>query len=544
MSNKFQNTIIDRLKENDLEYEVVPIDTIFSPNGVARFRTYFGRVLRGQSIVYETPFAKGESVKDMLDGWGGILVKGASRWPSLLKFEEDMRAKVGPMSVQVPWAERISDLAAYYHRNPGVGSNRVRIDSEAFASLESKFRGLHGLRLRSWNETVDRMKKSTNSGTPFFTTRNEVVQDTLDLLSGNGARDYTMCAVPGWRGQEGGPLEQDVKQRMVWMFPFSLNVLELSFYQPFIQGCQALDIVPAWVSMDNVDKRITTLFEYKKPSDVVVCTDFTKFDQSFRGSLAAVSYKLYSMLGHERSLLRWLDHVWPQKYQIPMVVYGDGRNAIIATGAHGMASGSGGTNCDETVAHMYLQLHAAHRAGTRLNPGSTCLGDDGVLTYPGITVESVTDAYSSHGLQLNPTKQYASLHDCVFLRRWYADDYTIDGICRGVYSTFRALGRLRYLERFMNPEYWGVQAVALRQLSIIENTKWHPLFEEFVNYCIRRDKYRLGLDIPHFLDKIEPIARDLTAKMPDLIGYTKTLQSDSVSGIGSWRVVQYLKSLG
>lgn len=106
----------------------------------------------------------------------------------------------------------------------------------------------------------------------------------------------------------------------------------------------------------------------------------------------------------------------------------------------------------------------------------------------------------------------------------------------------RALGRLRYLERFMNPKYWNEKLVALRQLSIIENCKWHPLFHEFIEFCMKRDKYRLGLDIPGFLDNIESESKEAIDHMPDFLGYTKTLQGEDGSGISEWEVVKYLKS--
>lgn len=86
--------------------------------------------------------------------------------------------------------------------------------------------------------------------------------------------------------------------------------------------------------------------------------------------------------------------------------------------------------------------------------------------------------------------------------------------------------------------------VALRQLSIIENCKYHPLREEFAQFCMKRDKYRLGIDIPGFLDNIERIASESIELMPDFLGYTKSMsKSDKAYGINSWWIVNYLRSL-
>lgn len=324
------------------------------------------------------------------------------------------------------------------------------------------------------------------------------------------------------------------------MFPYAVNICELQFYQPAIEIAQKRLFTPAWVSMEEVDRRVTKLFDTKGKHDLVICTDFSKFDQHFNKDMQDAAKKIISaILGSTSECRRWLEEVFPVKYSIPLAIDND----RILTGYHGMGSGSGGTNFDETLTHRSLQYEAAQSKRKMLNPNSQCLGDDGILSYPGITVEDVTRSYSRHGQDMNVDKQSASEHDCTYLRRWHHDEYRVDGVCVGVYSTYRALGRLCEQERYYDPEIWGPKMVALRQLSIIENCKYHPLREEFVNFCMKGDKYRLGLDIPGFLDNIESIAKDATDVMPDFLGYTKSQQCDSDRGIASWWIVNYLKSL-
>lgn len=407
---------------------------------------------------------------------------------------------------------------------------------------------MRGLTVRSQQRTVDLMKKSTNSGSPYFTKRRGVVSKTVPCnafsdwqmldIHDSTFRHFNSCAVLGWRGQEGGPNPSDVKQRVVWMFPFAANIRELQCYQPLIESCQKFNIVPAWVSMDAVDRRITQMFDTKGTDDVVICTDFTKFDQHFNESLQdAAFYLLKSILTPDINSRVWLKDVFPIKYNIPLAIDYD----VIRVGKHGMGSGSGGTNADETLVHRALQYEAAIKAGKRLNPYSQCLGDDGVLTYPGIDVDDVVRSYTSHGLEMNPDKQYVSKHDCEYLRRWHSSSYRVDGVCVGVYATYRALGRLCEQERFYDPEEWGAKMVALRQLSIIENVKYHPLCAEFAEFCMKRDKYRLGIDIPGFLDNIEQIAQESIDLIPDFMGYTKSMAKAEM-GISSWWIVNYLKS--
>nr|UAW00622.1 MAG: RNA-dependent RNA polymerase [Porcine picobirnavirus] len=519
-------------------------------------RAYFAHVREGNDTEYRTPFYKGKSLSEILDGWSKTLGRIEHEWPSLFEFENDLRKKVGPMSIMFPLEERLDDIESYYD---SISLESKPIDARAVAATVDWFKPLRGLRIRGQNHTVEVMKKSTNSGSPYFTKRKTVLDKTLpcelhhaedgtvdQYLSGAA---YKAAAILGWRGQEGGPNPEDVKQRVVWMFPFAVNVEELRFYQPFIEGCQKSNLVPAWVGLEQVDKEITALFDTKGAQDLVVCTDFSKFDQHFNSDMQQCARSIIEQLLHRDNVSDyWLNEVFPIKYDIPLAYDWES----VRFGAHGMGSGSGGTNADETIAHRALQYEAALANNAQLNPHSMCLGDDGILSYPGITVDDVVQAYSQHGQEMNVEKQYASKQDCVYLRRWHHKDYRINNVCVGVYSTYRALGRLAEQERYYDPEIWGPNMVALRELSILENLKYHPLREEFVDYCMKGDRYRLGIDIPGFLDNIEQEARKATDYMQDFLGYTKSQAAPGVlkdgrskyeTGISNWWIVQYLKSV-
>lgn len=519
-------------------------------------RAYFQHVESGQPEEYRTPFYKGRSVQSLLKEWNSHLEKIQDKFPELYQFEEDLGKKVGPMSVMFPLKDRLPDIDSYYD---SILLESKPISPEAIRSAQREWADVAGIRTRRQQTTVELMKKSTNSGSPYFTKRSAVVDKTVpcwihnELVPGTGVyrtiqrlsgRFWDACAVLGWRGQEGGPSQEDVKQRVVWMFPFAVNIAELQLYQPLIEAMQHSRIpkVPAWVSMESVDSAITRMFDTKAPNDLVICTDFSKFDQHFNKDLQDAALQCLTFLFKgDPGFAKWAREVFPVKYNIPLA-YDYGK---IRFGAHGMGSGSGGTNADETLAHRCLQHEAAISSKQSLNLNSQCLGDDGVLTFPGISVEDVMQAYTSHGLEMNESKQYASTHDCVYLRRWHDKNYRVDGICVGVYSTNRALGRLCEQERFYDPESWGPTMVALRQLSILENCKYHPLKEEFADWCMKGDKYRLGLDIPGFLDGIERYAKEATDYMPDFLGYTKSLQGDGNprnTGISDWWIVNYLKS--
>jgi hypothetical protein len=508
-------------------------------------RSYLNVVKNGQPDEYRTPFYKGKSPQEIIAMWNQELSVLETEWPTLYEFEVDLGKKVGPMSIMLPLEERLDDISSYYDL---ISKDQEPISEEAIYQTLQEWKQIAGLRIRSQDRVVDLMKKSTNSGSPYFTKRRQVVKESVNtnvISEGESAyrltkSGYLAAAVLGWRGQEGGPNTDDVKQRVVWMFPFEVNIMELQVYQPLIEATQKFNIVPAWVSMDNVDLRITAMFDTKEKSDVVICTDFSKFDQHFNESCQSAAYKILSaLLTDSADSSHWLANVFPIKYNIPLIISED----QIVVGKHGMGSGSGGTNADETIVHRALQYEAALSAKQILNPNSQCLGDDGVLTYPGCTVEDVVRTYTAHGLEMNPSKQYVSKQDCTYLRRWYHDQYRVDGVCRGVYSTNRALGRLAEQERYYDPALWSKEMVALRQLSIIENTKWHPMREKFADFCMKGDKYRLGLDIPGFFDNLGKITQSAIEHIPDFLGYVKSMQEDDISvGIENWWIVNYLKS--
>lgn len=117
-----------------------------------------------------------------------------------------------------------------------------------------------------------------------------------------------------------------------------------------------------------------------------------------------------------------------------------------------MGSGSGGTNFDESISHKGMQFHAASDAGQELNPHSMTHGDDGILTFPGITPEFIEREYKLFGQDVNQNKFHVSRETAVFLRCIYHTDYRPDGKMRGVYSLVRALNHMLTQERYFDPK--------------------------------------------------------------------------------------------
>lgn len=490
---------------------------------------YFNRVKTGQSEDYRTPFWNEAPRESVLYDWMGQLIKLDHKnhiVPGLIDYEKDMADKVGPLSVMKPLSERIEDIKHYYEL---VKVKSVPIDPIAIKRFISKILDVK-VSLLTFDETVNQMRLSTNSGAPYFHKRRTVIDKTRRIL------DKDFPAVLGWRGQEGGPDVEDVKQRVVWMFPLSVNIRELMAYTPLIKAWQAFNINSAYISIRAVEEKLTKLFD-TKGNDYIVVTDFSKFDQHFNCDLQNAAQECISkmLISGEK----WLRDVFPIKYDIPLAI----TPYEMCVGSHGMGSGSGGTNFDECCAHSCMQEEVALKHNQVLNPYSNAYGDDGYLSYPGIDVDDVIDTYTSHGQEMNVTKQFVSKNSAVYLRRYFHSNYRDrSGIMLGIYSTTRALGRLMGQERYWNHDEVGyAEYLTLRAWSILENCNNHPYFDEFVEFVIKGDQYRLGLAIPGFMEGFEKTFDKLRELDPDVLGYTKTLQSGQ-TGVKNWRIYKLLKS--
>lgn len=537
--------------ENERAERSIFMGKAVSHDRAVNLKRYLLSVERGSDQVLVTPWlpkpaqvgfdqTKGEFRK-IMDGWREILMHHFEvkhfNLPGLLDYELEQYEKAGPTSTIDPLDMMTPKLMEYYEL---IKKPSTPIIPEAIAATYNKFSNA-SFQIQSFEETIKNMVLSTNSGLPFFTSKSSALSEmkrmswNLEVASGIIANQYpySEVAVLGHRTQSGGWDPEDSKQRIIFMFPMLVNIEELCVYQPLIAASQRFGIVPGWHGPSFVDRHITKLFDSAN-GDLVICTDFSGFDQHFNKDLQDCAGELITHLGYSAKMRDWMKFVFRKKYTIPVL----DQWGHVYTGLHGMGSGSGGTNADETLAHSALQYECAIKHNAKLNQYSTCLGDDGILTYPGIKVEHVVDVYESHGQECNYTKQYASTKEAIYLRRYYNVAYRdANRNMLGVYPTMRALGKLCYIERFH--EDWTATDWCLRALSIIENCSNHPLFEEFVDYCITKDKFRLGLDIPQVVNIITYSDLDVSDKVRSTMSY---LQKQERKPIKDWNVSKYLRS--
>lgn len=80
------------------------------------------------------------------------------------------------------------------------------------------------------------------------------------------------------------------------MMPLSLNIQEHRFYQPFIEAVQRTALIPAYVSLDTVEKAVTKLFDTKGQSDIVIATDFSKMDHHYNTCMQNITREIITRL--------------------------------------------------------------------------------------------------------------------------------------------------------------------------------------------------------------------------------------------------------
>lgn len=487
--------------------------------------TYLDNLKYGQSEVFRTPFWNKMNMPTIVKEWMKIVVSSDinSKMPGLLDIEVEQSKKVGPYSVIPPSTQRMDSLLEYWE--PVEGEAPI---SES-AKLQVKKLFTQKLELYSRERVLEEMRLNTSAGLPYYVKRREAKR----IYERTNWEDfYPYMAIWGTRIQPGGPSVADEKVRSVFMMPFSLNVKEGAYYYPMIRYMQEHSLPWPVNDLRWTEVEVTHLFESKPDNQLVVNTDFSSFDQHFRRPLQDCAYDILMAIFQD-SAASVIDSTFRVKYQIPLLI--SESEAIF--GEHGMGSGSTGTNPDENLAHKSLQYEAAEEAGQELNPHSLALGDDGILTFKGITADAVIKTYTKHGLVMNESKQYVSANSAKYLQRYYHVSYRDnEGIMLGVYPTFRALGRLMAQERFQNPKYWGPKQVILRALSILENCNNHPLFETFVWFVAKGDKYELGRKFPGFFENIESDWEEYKAQH-DLESYT---QRNEKTSIKDWKVVKLL----
>jgi hypothetical protein len=479
------------------------------------------RTVKGSDNVVLTPLGKNHNPESLLKEWELFLFSKISvdqdrELVDLEKSNGIESGKFGPRSIQKPWKDRIDSVEDYFKPEDGrIPSLTSTVDSSSAYS--------NRLRPLSLTQAISYLKNSTNSGLPFYVRKGKIKEDLLKnfktLLS---RRDPCILFT---RTQEGN------KTRNVWGFPVADTVNEMMFYRPLLNYQKSLTWRSALLGPEHVERSVTKAINFAMSKGYsIVSIDFSAYDASITGSLSKLAFDyIRDLFQSEYSTdLEYIE----ERFKTIGLITPDG----VREGEHGVPSGSTFTNEVDSLV-QYLLARAS--ASTDM---SQCQiqGDDGLYVTP--EPRKLIEYFQNFGLAVNEEKSIISADHALYLQNLYHPKYKeADGTIPGIYSTVRGLNRLCYQERFDDfGEYDidGSDYYALRTLSILENCKKHPLFEDFVKFIWSKDRYGLKTS-QKGIDNYVKMIKDKSGSE----GIIEHRYGDEVSGIRKFRSFQIVSEL-
>lgn len=452
-------------------------------------------------------------------------------WPDeLIDMEERQISKLGPRSIAKPWEQRKESVYEYYE------PSTTQKDCEPGDS-PVKTRDLNRLRPVNNETALKKIKKSTAASLPTMESKGKALEDMsiknieseVDKMDNQSESDNLLWpAVLYTRTQEQG------KTRGVWGVSLDQILSEIKFFLPVLDWMKKQPWLAALLGPEEVNDRMDTIIRSAISRDeLIVSTDFSSFDASTKGAISDCAWDDYISL-FQKKYHSYLTNIKYDFNNVPLATP-DG----IIYGYHGTPSGSMNTTPIGSLAHANLMKSY----GTIELDESLILIDDGCLV---LKDREDVDRYLSHcnkwGYSTNADKTFVSGICAIFLQHLYHPALSVDGKIKGVYPISRAFGRLCYLERFVTfvkDGLNGEEYFAIRSLAILECTKYHPSFEQFVKFWLSLDKYPL---LPSSDSVVKYIRR--LEQTEGTEGIIKNQYGDDIHGIKSWKSYQLIKELG
>lgn len=477
-------------------------------------------IVKGNNEIYVTPLGKSKSPEVILAEFDSVFNNKRDLMNNpLLDLEMSNRSKFGPRSIALPWKDRFDNVKKYFEGRTSVSLTLAE---------PTTFNGFHfNYRLRpvSIEKAVSKLKNSTNSGLPFLTRKSKVKDKVITKYA--ELNESPQPCILFTRTQEGG------KTRDVWGYPILDTAKEMRYYVPLLEHQRTLSWRAALVGPEEVDKHVTSLLlKCNQFSDMIlVSIDFSSFDSSVRPDLINQAFGYISSL-FQKDYHDEINELMNRFASIPLLT-----PSGIFKGIHGVPSGSTFTNEVDSL----VQYYCAMSSGVVKEGHFLIQGDDGVYLVHKDDVNKLLDAFERHGLKVNVDKSRIANDHCLYLQCLYHTDYLKSGSdVGGIYPVYRALNRILFQERWSNFEDFGLKGkdyYSIRTISILENCKHHPLFEELTRFIFDLDKYSLEYSKESLTKYCE-----LLNEGPGTWGVLYNQYGDNVKGLSSFKTVQLLKS--
>jgi hypothetical protein len=424
------------------------------------------RIIHGDDSIIEGPLAKVPNIKEKFLKWFEAMQLKMPLQHNLLDVENSNQDKFGPRSIALPWSDRIEGTEAYFEVSDGE-----------IPDLQLPQTSTGRLRPLSLKIASDYIKRTTNSGLPYIAKKGKVLDEAVANFQ--QLLDRMDPCILFTRTQE------QKKTRPVWGFPIADTLNEMMFYRPLLEHQKQSGYRAAVIGPEAVDTGVSKLMKFASENNLqLVSIDFSAYDTSIRPELSMLCFDYIKSL-YQTSYHDNLDYIFERFVSIGLVTP-DG----IYTGEHGVPSGSTFTNEIDSLVQWIIAINY---------PGEKLVdfqiqGDDGL--YAVTDPEKLMDWFTQFGLKVNKEKSLISDDTAQYLQLTYNPMYEESGEFKGIYSVSRAFNRICYPERFTDftrDDIDGKSYFAIRAISILENCKYHPWFEDFVRFILKQDKYNLEI---------------------------------------------------
>lgn len=496
-------------------------DLNLDPDVIKRLTDYLNSVIRGNNNVLMTPMGVDYGPGFLANKWLDIVEANRHLLnDTLYEYEMSELDKFSPRSIAKPWSKRQGDVLSYFKAK----SSKIKINDK----IKSILRQASGTSLRPISPTnaLKLLKNTTNSGLPYLKPKKEVKPYIVQQLDEVLSEEYP--AILFTRTQENN------KTRTVWGYPIGDTLLEMRYYSPLLEHQKKLFWRSALVGPDAVDLAVSRIMKYARSHDkLLVSADYSSYDASVSELLINLAFKYINNLfqkGHSETI----NYIKDRFVNIPLLT-----PSGIYRGKHGIPSGSTFTNEVDSIVQYLLAISTDVVDDSMIQ----IQGDDGLYIIDDDNDYSkVIETMDKAGLFMNSNKSHKSKDFAIYLRNLYHFDYMDEnGFVGGIYPTFRALIRLIFQERFVDLREWGLSGqdfFSLRSLAILENCKYHPLFEEFVLFIKKYNKYNLA-----FTQKGVSKYADMLSKQSGSEEFNKYRYGDDIKGIASFKSYQILSKV-
>lgn len=445
-------------------FRIAPIDTLQLEDDVrGRLSQIVHSVDTGSDEILRSPFLKDLTDDEALSVFDKVFRDKIEDLPPAFRdLELSNRDNFGPRSIAVNWSERRASLEEYFN-----------LESLKEVPVNPLTSGrLRRISARSANRLL---KNQTSSGLPKLKEKAVLKRGISSTLQDELSEEYPCVLYT--RTQE------RKKTRNVWGYPMADTLNEMMIASPLTEYYKAHSPYrSALAGPSSTDERLRKLLNRTGKK---VSIDFSAYDASVDPLLqAAARHKAKCMF--QKSEHDFIDSIYYRMSTIGIVTP-DG----IYYGSHGVPSGSSLTNIvDSDVQYELAKLVTIPEEEADIH------GDDGV--YNSANPDKLISNFIDYGLKVNESKTHISDDYFIYLQNYFQKDE--NGDVHGKYPIYRALNRIRFLERWTNFEEAGLTGqdyFSIRTISILENVAYHPLFKELVKFVVERDKYSLEIGRAH-----------------------------------------------